>query len=119
MSVFTARQMTFGLAPKRLDLHGDKRRKTEPAQHVLTFPGGAVEISRTEGGDYWVHVHVNRTWATEDHEGMRGAHGEVADSRVVRRSIGGRATNPEDVPGAEDIEQFALLVRPSRPGGES
>lgn len=51
MSQFTA---------KNIHLQGDKRIKTEPAQHIITFPGGSVEVSRCEDGTYWAHIARNR-----------------------------------------------------------
>lgn len=116
MTAQTARQMTFGRAPKRLDLHGDKGRKTEPAQHILTWPGGAVELTRLDDGSYWIHVLVTRDWADEEQDGRNAAFGEIVESRVMRRAdFGGRASDPEDVPDADSIEQFALRIRPVQP----
>lgn len=51
MSQFTAKVIT---------LHGDKRLKTESAQHIINFPGGSVEVSRCEDGTYWAHIARNR-----------------------------------------------------------
>jgi len=52
MSAFTA---------KVINLNGDKRSKTEPAQYIINFPGGSVEVSRCEDGTYWAHIARNRS----------------------------------------------------------
>ena len=51
MSKFTA---------KTIHLYGDKSRAIEPAQHIIIFPGGSVEVSRCEDGTYWAHIARNR-----------------------------------------------------------
>jgi hypothetical protein len=45
---------------KTLHLYGDKTKAVEPAQHIITFPGGSVEVSRCEDGTYWAHIARNR-----------------------------------------------------------
>jgi hypothetical protein len=45
---------------KTIHLYGDKKTKTEPAQHIITFPGGSVEVSRCDDGTYWAHIARNR-----------------------------------------------------------
>lgn len=56
----TAKAYRFGEAPKRIELRGDKTTATESAQHIITFPGGAIELARVGDDEYWVHVTVNR-----------------------------------------------------------
>jgi hypothetical protein len=51
MSIVTAKVIT---------LYGDKTRAIEPAQHIINFPGGSVEVSRCEDGTYWAHIARNR-----------------------------------------------------------
>ena len=48
----TAKAYGVGWAPKRIDLFGDVEKKPESAQHVITFPGGAIELSRTSNNEY-------------------------------------------------------------------
>ena len=80
--LFTAREMTLGKAPARIDLLGDKTKRPEPAQHIITFPGGAIELSRTSDGHYWAHILINRGWATDDTPGFHECIGEVIGSRL-------------------------------------
>lgn len=51
----TAKAYRFGEAPKRIELRGDKTTATESAQHIITFPGGAIELARVGDDEYWVH----------------------------------------------------------------
>lgn len=111
MSAVTARTFQAGKAPKRLDLLGDKTIRPEPAQHIITFPGGAIELSRTSDGNYWAHILINRGWALEDQEGFHAATGEVLDSRLDRDD----GEIPE-IDRASDLRQIAVLIRPTRPG---
>lgn len=48
-------------APEKITLLGSKQ-KPEPAQHIIEFPGGAIEVSRcSDGVHYWAHIHINLT----------------------------------------------------------
>lgn len=96
-------------APPHIRLLGSKS-NPESAQHVIEFPGGAIELSRTSDGNYWAHIIVNRDFAVEDCEGFRSSLGEI---------VGGRIDTTEDVyevPNLGDITQIALLIKPV--GGE-
>lgn len=105
----TAKSWTIDKAPKRIKLLGDKT-KPESAQHIIEFPGGAVELSRTMSGDYWAHIIVNRTdFDGNDGQGLNSARGVVVDARIDRE-------HPDGVVGIEKherIEQVAVLIRAS------
>jgi hypothetical protein len=103
-SAFTAKVHLLGQAPTRITLLGDKARP-ESAQHVIEFPGGAVEVSRTSDGDYWAHILVHRGAVLEDAGGRVSARGEVIGHRVLRD----RGFEELDQPDA--IEQIAVLIR--------
>ncbi len=109
MDAFTAKNYPIGKAPKRIELLGDKTKKTEPAQHVIEFPGGAIEVSRTSDGCYWVHIIVNRGYADTDFKGMASAQGEIVGGRID--ADGG----VHEVPGHEEITQIALKIKPVFP----
>ena len=79
---FTAKNWPIGKAPARVKLEGDKTKRAEPAQHVIEFPGGSIELSRTSDGEYWAHIAVNREWGGNDGEGRTSALGEVSDMRI-------------------------------------
>lgn len=109
--LFTAREMTLGKAPARIDLLGDKTKRPEPAQHIITFPGGAIELSRTSDGHYWAHILINRGWATDDTPGFHECIGEVIGSRLDTK------TGVIDrLPRESEIRQIAVLVKPLRGG---
>lgn len=61
MSKFTA---------KTIHLYGDKTKAIEPAQHIITFPGGSVEVSRCEDGTYWAHIARDRGQSAEADGGV-------------------------------------------------
>jgi hypothetical protein len=110
---FTARNWPIERAPARIDLRGDKTRRPEPAQHIIEFPGGAIELSRTTDGAYWAHIIVNRRDAVEDVGGLRSAIGEIVGSRITRTNKGAAAVR--EIDADEDVEQIAVLIRPVRP----
>ncbi len=115
MSAFTAINDLFDYAPPRRVLKGDKKRKPEPAQHVIEFPGGAVEVSRLEDGTYWAHIIVNRGQAIPGGRGLNSAIGQVVNSRVdwAERRL-------ESIPGLPDdgnLTQVAVLIKPDAANG--
>ena len=108
----TAVNQRFGEAHARRVLLGDPR-KPESATHIIEFPGGAIEVSRLDDGDYWVHVIVNRGQVLGEDGSLReSARGEVIDSRVDWASRGA-APIPE-IAGHGDVSQIAVRVRPIR-----
>lgn len=115
MSAFTAINDLFDDAPAQRVLKGDKKRKAEPAQHIIEFPGGAVEVSRLEDGSYWAHIIVNRGQAISGGRGLTSALGRVINSRVdwAERRL-------EAIPGLPDdgnLTQLAVLIKPEVPHG--
>ncbi len=113
MSHVTTRNYLISKGPRRIELLGDKTRRPEPATHIIEFPGGAIELSRTSDGNYWAHIIVNRDFALPDEiEGMEGAYGEIVGSRIDYEF----PTEPNivEVPHAQQIRQLAILIRPRR-----
>lgn len=104
----TAKNYPFAKAPRRIELLGDKTRRPESAQHIIEFPGGAIELSRLENGDYWAHVLVNRGWSGNEGEGFTSGTGEVVDARVDR----GSGIDP--LPDLGSVQQIAVLIRTRR-----
>lgn len=105
MSAFTAVVHQITKAPKRITLLGDKTKRPEPAQHVIEFPGGAVEVSRCSDGSYWAHIIVNSADIMDDCEGRVSAFGKVMGSRIDR------ATSVDPIPNETDVRQIAVLIR--------
>ena len=105
-TIMTAKNYQFDKAPKRITLLGDAKRP-EPAQHIIEFPGGAVEVSRCEDGTYWAHIIVNRREAIPDCDGLKSRIGEVVASRVDW----GKGVVGLDEPVEGEIEQIAVRVR--------
>lgn len=107
----TAINDLFGQAPAKRTLYGDKKRKAESATHIIEFPGGAIELSRLEDGDYWAHIILNRKpLYSGDSKGLVSAHGEVIDSRIdwAERRL-------EEIPSIPDqgsLTQIAVRIRP-------
>lgn len=107
----TAKSWTIDKAPRRITLLGDKTKRPESAQHIIEFPGGAIELTRTVDGNYWAHIIVNRrAFAGNDGDGLNSARGEVIDARIDKQSGGVDA-----IEGHERIEQVAVLVRAVKP----
>lgn len=85
---------------------GDKR-NPEPPTGVITFPGGHVEVSRCENGDYWAHVFVvNPKNITESR--IDYGNNENAYKYGIPR-----------VPAADDIQHIAIRVSNIHPWGEN
>jgi hypothetical protein len=113
MSHVTTRNYLIDSAPQRIELLGDKTRRPEPATHIIEFPGGAIELSRTSDGNYWTHIIVNRDFALPgDIEGMEGAYGEIVGSRIDYEFPA--EPNIVEVPDAQRVRQIAILIKPKR-----
>ncbi len=110
MTVDTVVNKTFNKAPRRTVLFGDKSKKIESSTHIIEFPGGAVEVSRTTDGNYWAHIIVNRGFGGGDCDGLSSAVGEVVGSRLDCGT--GEIPN---IPGHDTLTQVAVLIKPVRP----
>lgn len=108
MSEITFKVWQFGDAPKRLELHGDKTRKTESASHVIEFPGGAIELSRLDDNSYWAHIIINRDYAVQGVRGLKGSLARVVDSRIGRHD---RLEIPR-IEDADELQQIAVRIAP-------
>jgi len=106
MTAFTAKNYPITRAPRRITLLGDKTKRPEPAQHIIEFPGGAVEVSRTSDGHYWAHIIVHATGQVLGDDGSlrESVRGRVVASRVERESGLG------EIGDAETVTQIAVLV---------
>lgn len=109
MDAFTCKNYSLGgkKTPKKIVLLGDKTKRPEPAQHIIEFPGGAIEVSRTSDGNYWAHIIVNRDYLLDDCEGMRRAFGEIVGGRIDADN------GVNQIPDHGRITQVAMLIRPS------
>ena len=110
MEAFTCKSYILGekKTPKKIELIGDKKKRPEPAQHIIEFPGGAIEVSRTTDGNYWAHIMVNRNQLVDDCEGIYSSYGEIVGARIDAEN----GVNP--IPDHERITQVALLIKPIR-----
>jgi len=105
MSAFTAINDQFDKAPAKRVLRGDKKTKSEPAQHIIEFPGGSVEVSRLDDGTYWAHIIVNAD--------VTRLVGRVIDSRVDWSER--RLEAIPSIPDNASLTQIAVLISPERP----
>lgn len=96
----------------RTELFGDPKIKREKPHTIIGFPGGDLEIARTDDGNYWVHVAVR-----VDH---RGDGTPQPAARIIRARIdadgryadAANATlNSEIAEGG--INHIAFLVEPT------
>lgn len=106
----TAKNWPIDKAPKQISLFGDPKIKTESAQHIIEFPGGAVEVTRTSDNEYWAHIIINRGWSDSDQTGIHAARGEVVDARIDS------AAGVLDVPNAGTMTQVAVRIRAVKGG---
>lgn len=113
MAAFTAINQQFDDAPRKRVLLGDKLKKAEPAQHIIEFPGGAIEVSRLDDGSYWAHIIINRGQALPDlGDGLGSARGVVVDSRVDWAER--RADAIPGLPDQTTLTQIAVRIMPDR-----
>lgn len=100
----------MGTAAQGIRLHGDKR-NPEPDHVRIVFPGGDVEVVRTEGGDYWVHVRV-------DGEQDVIAESAAAVGRLVdaRLDVRGKCASTCDAGDFANPDLYHLAVRIARGG---
>lgn len=92
--------------PKEIKLLGEKT-KPEPAQHIIEFPGGAIEVSRcSDGVHYWAHIHINQFWADRDCDGLFSTYAEVVDSRI------NNGKTISEIENQQDVVQIAVLIKP-------
>lgn len=94
-------------------LHGDPEIKPEKPHTIIAFPGGDVEIARTDDGDYWVHVAVR-----QDHRDNGAA---LPPGRIIRARLDANARYSEaanDALNSEIVEggvnHIAFLIEPAR-----
>jgi hypothetical protein len=106
----TAKTYLASSAPARIQLLGDKTKRPESATHVIEFPGGAIELSRTSDGAYWAHIIVHHGQPIPDARDLQSKRGDVVDARIDRD---GKVDEVRDV---GSIRQLAVLIRP---GGRS
>lgn len=110
MAAYTAINDLFDNAPAKRVLKGDKKRKPEPAQHIIEFPGGAVEVSRLDDGSYWAHIIVNREYALDGMDGTKGAIGTVVGSRIDWAER--RLESIPQIPDGANLTQIAVRIMP-------
>jgi hypothetical protein len=106
----TSKSWTFDKAPKKITLHGDKTKKVESSQHIIEFPGGAIEVTRTQDGEYWAHIMVNTGDACGEGQGFDRTNAEITDTRIdfLDPAIGVCSIQPSDKP----FNHIAVRIRP-------
>lgn len=62
-------------------VEGDPKKRPEPSSHVIKFPGGWMELSRTSNDEYWAHLSVHKGQILDDlhTEQVRGT---VTETRI-------------------------------------
>ena len=55
----------------------------ESCTHIIEFPGGSIELSRTSNNEYWAHIAVNQGQVL-DADGFTGSAGQIVGSRIDR-----------------------------------
>lgn len=90
---------------KAIHLKGDPR-KPESAVHIITFPGGSIELSRTSDDEYWVHMAVNKKEIVNDIP-SQSKRGIVVDTRVDRIYPFGTS----ELENIDQIQHLAIHIR--------
>lgn len=106
MKAFTCKEMELTTGQKRTVLHGNPK-KPEPAQHIIMFPGGSIEVSRTENDEYMVHIAVNHKEIVDGTTTL-AKRGDVVSSRLdydyPHNVIG-------TIPNIANLNHLAIRVR--------
>jgi len=105
---FTCKVKQFSHAPKKTRLTGNKRNGAESAQHIIEFPGGAIEVSRTSNNEYWAHIIVNTGQVIDDCEGLCSAHGEIVGSRIDYQD------KIVEIENQDRVQQIAIRIKVSQ-----
>ncbi len=96
---------------KVINLKGNPN-SPEPATHIITFPGGSIELSRTSENDYWVHMAVYKGVPLQEVPSMSRT-GNVIDTRIDRVHP---SVVVDEIPDKETIEHIAIRIRTSTLG---
>src|SRR6266540_3560313 len=90
----------MGAEVQGIRLRGD-RRDPEPTHVRIVFPGGDVDVVRTEGGDYWIHVRVDSESDVAGEAAERP--GELVDARLDIRGKAASAVHVGDFKRPEPL----------------
>ena len=104
----TMKVVLMGDEVQGVRLKGDPK-NPEPTYFRVAFPGGDVDVVRTEDGDYWVHVRVNDRQSAAFGEDVRL--GKLVDARLDVRS---KHVSETDVGDFKHPELYHLAVRVAR-----
>ena len=110
------------MKPVVINVFGDKRKKPEPEQHRICFPGGEIHVDRTSDDEYWAHIYIN-TFARQKHDNgaFKETHlaskiGKVVGSRIdfdldeyERRAKAGEPTIPS-LPNEDKAQHIAIRI---------
>jgi hypothetical protein len=97
----TAKEYTYGKAPKKIVLKGDPS-NPESAEHIIVFPGGSIAVCRTSDNNYWAHISVNR----EAVDGAGERQSKVGTIEVIRVDTIDGVKQVEPV----ETDHFAVLI---------
>lgn len=99
-------------AAKTIVLKGDKK-NPENAQHIIVFPGGCIELSRTDDDEYWAHIEVYRGQAIEGESTRVEKRGQIVDSRLDYREGEGTLGMGEikEIPEMANLCHIAVRIR--------
>lgn len=89
-----------------------KRKNREPDHVRIMFPGGDVDVVRSENGDhpdYWVHIRINNPDHPSFSPGTQPA--ELVDARLDQTD---KHVNESDVGdfGRKELYHMAIRVKP-------
>jgi hypothetical protein len=90
---------------KVIKLSGDPKNR-ESAEHIVTFPGGAISVCRTSKNEYWTHIHVNKEYL-----------GDVQRTSKMGTIEMIRMDTPDGVKTIDspDTDHFAVLIKTNAP----
>jgi len=110
------------MKPVIINVFGDKRKKKEPEQHRICFPGGEIHVDRTTDGEYWAHIYVNTAARHKHINGdfkdsvLASKQGTIVSSRIDfdhdeydRRYQAGERTI-EKLPNESSIQHIAVRL---------
>jgi hypothetical protein len=107
--VKTLKVERMGDVVQGIRLRGDPELRPEPEHVRIVFPGGDVDVARTDDGSYWVHVRVDRE------EDVLGESADVVGQLVdARLDIKGKHASECDAGDFAHPELYHLAVRVAR-----
>ena len=94
-------------------VEGNIKKRLEPSEHMIEFPGGSISVMRTSDNEYWAHIWVNKKQVLEDIH-ILSKPGRVVEGRIDYDYPEGI----DEIHGAERVSHIAIRISTKEVGHE-